>query len=113
MAGGSWRATLVGWEPHRLRRRRRPPAASQPYCRRTATAGWCARIACSPGIPPALQLALVLALLGCLLQPHGPHRPPPRWHVEAAVAEAPGDLNLTQLRWVSAWSRFSALWIEL
>ena len=62
-----------------------------------------------PGIPCALQLALVLALLGCLLQPHGPHRPPPRWHVAAAAAEAPGDLNFTQLRWVLGWSCLSLL----
>ena len=48
-----------------------------------------------------LQLALALAVLGRLLQPDGPHCSPPRWHVAAAAAgEAPGNLNLTQLRWV-------------
>lgn len=62
---------------------------------------WCLHLPYWLHGPTVLQLALALAVLGRLLQPDGPHRSPPRWHVAAAAAgEAPGNLNLTQLRWV-------------
>ncbi len=46
---------------------------------------------------PMLQLALILGLLGCLLQDDG-YSTAPQWRV--AAEPPPHDLNLTQLRWV-------------
>ena len=49
-----------------------------------------------------MQLAVLLALLGCLVQDGsggGSSSGPPAWQV-AAEQQPPADLNLTQLRWV-------------
>ena len=75
-----------------------PPTRRQPSRRQLHTSPLL--LAADPWSPASLllQLALALALLGCLLQPEGPRRLPPRWQV-AAAAEAPADLNLTALRW--------------
>ena len=51
----------------------------------------------------SVQLAVLLALLGCLVQDGsgGGSSAPPAWQV-AAEQQPPADLNLTQLRWVPA-----------